>query len=63
MRASYRKAVEWIAAEDEPEDLNAEEITGYITVHLVADIFGKEPEAVARAIVRKRKQWIREEGA
>jgi len=61
MRASYRKAVAWIASEDEPEDLDVEAVEGYITVHLIADVFDKETDVVARAVVRKRKKTIREE--
>lgn len=53
---AYRHAVRWIAVEDEPEDLDAAGVTGYITVHLVADIFDKDPRTVADAVVRRRKR-------
>lgn len=58
MRASYRHAIAWIALNDEPGDSDVEVIQSYISTLLVADIFGKEPEAVARAIVRYRKESI-----
>lgn len=60
---SYRKAIEWIATEDEPETLDLEVVEGFITVALIADMFDKETEVVARAVVRKRKQlfnqWLK----
>ena len=58
--AGYRKAVEWIAVEDEPDDLDVDVVSGYLTVHMVADLFGKDTVTVARAVVRKRKQLIKE---
>lgn len=58
MRASYRKGVEWIAGNDEPEDLDPESVAGYISTTLLADLFGKDPLDVGRAVVRKRKQMV-----
>lgn len=55
-RASYRQGVEWIALNDEPNDLDPENIAGYISTLLLADLFHKDPLDVARAIVRKRVQ-------
>ncbi len=63
MRASYRKGVEWIAWNDEPEDLDAEVVAEYVSTGLLADLFGKDVDEVARAVVRKRKQWQREEAS
>lgn len=60
-RASYRQAVEWIAANDSSADLltdGPEEVAGYISVALVADIFGKDRLDVAKAVQRKaRELW------
>jgi hypothetical protein len=61
MRASYRHGLDWIVYNDEPEDLDPENISGYISTLLLADLFGKDPEAVARAIVRRRKAAIAQE--
>jgi hypothetical protein len=55
-RASYRKAVEWIAHNDEPGDRDPESVSEFISTLLVADIFGKEPLTVARAIIRYRER-------
>jgi hypothetical protein len=56
MRASYRKGVAWIAWNDEPEDLDPENVSGYISTSLLADLFGKDPLDVAKDVVRYRKQ-------
>lgn len=65
MRASYRKGVEWIAWNDEPEDLDPESIAGFISTTLLADLFGKEADVVAADIVRHRQKrttiWGRNE--
>jgi len=53
-RASYREGVAWIALNDEPEDLDLESVAGYISTQLLAALWGKEDEVVARAIVRYR---------
>jgi hypothetical protein len=55
MRQGYRFGVSWIGLNDEPETMNPEEIAGMISVLLLADLFGKEPEAVAKDVVRYRK--------
>ncbi|WP_227271210.1 hypothetical protein [Roseobacter weihaiensis] len=54
-RPSYRHAVEWIALEDNPggED-PADWIAGYLTTHLVADLFGAEPRDVAEDVAKVR---------
>ena len=55
-RASYRKAVEWIAHND--EDGSGDGIDGisqYVTTLLVADIFCVEPRRVATDIARARR--------
>ncbi|MGK7753751.1 hypothetical protein [Roseovarius sp. C03] len=57
IRPSYRAAVAWIAHEDnagcgDPE----EEIRGYISTHLVADLFGTDLDDLARDIARERRR-------
>jgi hypothetical protein len=54
MRASYRVGVAWIAHNDEPGDHEQERISGYISTLLLADLFGKDADDVARDIVRYR---------
>jgi hypothetical protein len=54
-RPGYREAVEWIAREDEPAEMNAEAVSGLVSVALVADLFGKEQIEVARAVIRFRR--------
>jgi len=54
----YRFGVEWIALNDDPIEADPEVISGTLTVALLADLFGKEPLAVARAVNRRRKrEW------
>lgn len=55
LRVGYRSAVAWIAGNDD-EDLGNDD-TGYIlTVLLVADLWGKEPQKVAEDIVAYRSK-------
>jgi hypothetical protein len=53
-RASYRFGVAWIAENDEPISRDPDEIAGFISTLLLADLFGKEPLEVAKAIIRYR---------
>lgn len=58
-RASYRLAVAWIAENDsagESDALEAGPVSELVTTALVADLFGKTTEEVARAIVAYRKR-------
>ncbi|HUV15502.1 MAG TPA: hypothetical protein VMW28_02940 [Pelolinea sp.] len=52
--ARYKKAVEWIANNDEPTIIDCEKIQDFITTQLVADIFHKEPNKVAVDILTHR---------
>jgi hypothetical protein len=56
MRASYRHGVSWIALNDEPI-LDADQITGLISIGLLADLFGKDPETVAADVIRYRIRY------
>lgn len=57
MRASYRAACQWIADNDNSgSNDTSQEIEGYITAALVADIFGKTPEAVALTVAKIRRK-------
>ena len=58
-RASYRDAVAWIAYNDGEGDYDARSVAyvqGMISTLLVADLFGVEPERVARDVVRLRSR-------
>lgn len=52
---SYKDAVRWIAIEDEPTDLDEESVSNGITVALVADLFDRSMEQVAKDVVAYRK--------
>ncbi len=55
-KPTYQEAVAWIADEDSPGDEgDAEEISGYLTACLVADLFDVTSEKVARDVVALRK--------
>lgn len=59
-RASYRAGIAWIAANDEPGDLEAASVGDSVSVLLLADLFHVDPARVARDVVRAR---AREEAA
>ncbi len=54
-RASYREGVWWVAFNDDPGQLDAEEVRGFVSVLLLADLFGKDEAHVARDVVRLRR--------
>lgn len=56
MVASYRKAIEWIALNDEPGETDLDAMSQMISVALIADLWVKEPETVAKAVLRYRKK-------
>lgn len=49
-KTRYQRAVEWIAYNDEPNEYDEDEIAGFISTCLVADMFGKDPMQVAQDI-------------
>lgn len=53
-RASYREGVEWIAVNDEPAETDINVIAELISTVLLADLFGKDPMDVARAVLKVR---------
>jgi hypothetical protein len=57
-RASYRFAVEWIALNDDAVEMDSEEVAASISVALVADLFGVDPEKVAADVIRFREKHL-----
>lgn len=63
-RPGYREAVYWIAVNDNPGDPmyqdsapdGPDEIAGYVSTLLVADLFGADPELVAKDVDRVRRK-------
>ena len=55
-RASYRMGVRWIALNDEPTETEMEWVQGFISVCLLADLFGKSTAEVARDVLRYREK-------
>ncbi len=55
-RASYREGVAWIGHNDEPDENDPEIVQGLISVLLLADLFGVEPEKVAKDVLAFRKK-------
>lgn len=52
-------AIEWIALNDSAGDgLTEEEISGLISVVLIADLFDKDPREIARKIVKFRETIV-----
>lgn len=56
MRASYRKGIEWIALNDEALETDPEVVSSLPSVCMLADLFGKDPAEVAKAVVRFREK-------
>lgn len=55
--ARYADAVEWIAFNDAAGDeASEEEVAGFVSTLLVADVFNKQPQKVAKDILRFRKK-------
>ncbi len=55
-RASYREAVELIALNDEPSEMDAESVAGLASVQIVSGLFDIEAERLARDVVRYRQR-------
>lgn len=56
-RQGYKFGVAWIAANDNSGNGDdVETVAGYVSTLLLADLFGKEPAAVAADIVRYRTE-------
>ena len=51
---SYRYAIQWIARNDEPAELDAGAMKGLLSVCLVADLSSKSPSQVAGDVVKCR---------
>ena len=60
-RASYRAGVDWIARNDDPENLNEEDVAYFVSSLLLADLFEVESKKVGKDVVRKRKQIANED--
>lgn len=58
-RPSYRFGVEWIAMNDDPEEIDPHLIRQQMSVALLADLFGKTQDEVAMAIYKLRTKGIR----
>lgn len=54
-RASYRFGVQWIALNDNPGENEPEEMNGYVSVALLADLFGIHPERVVKDVLAYRQ--------
>jgi hypothetical protein len=53
-RASYRHAVELIALNDEPSEMDAEIVAGLASVVIVSGMFDVDEDKLARDVVRYR---------
>jgi len=60
MKPSYRFGIRWIARNDNAGDNDdVETIAGYISVLLLADLFGKDPGTVAKDVIKFREGGTR----
>jgi len=59
-RAAYRDGIAWIALNDEPDDVDLDRVSGYISTLLLADLFAVDNEKVAADVVRYRVKHAKE---
>lgn len=58
--ASYARAVEWVALNDNAGDNEGlESVAGYISVVLIADLWNKSAKTVAQDVLNWRAHWAR----
>lgn len=55
---TYNRAVRWIAYNDNDAELDQAAIEEYVTVALVADLFGKTTEQVGKDVFKVRKTEV-----
>lgn len=63
-RPSYRRAVEWVALNDNaggPGAYDHAVVRDYLTVGFVADLFGKDQERVAQDVIDYRAEVRQDE--
>lgn len=53
-REGWKAALEYVALNDEPTLMSAEDLYGQPTVALLGIVFGKEVEEVAEAVIKFR---------
>lgn len=61
MTASYRDEIAWIAENDgsgDQEWLALDHVSKMVTTLLVADLFKKDPEVVAKVVIRYRGRFL-----
>ena len=56
--ASYRKGVRYIALYDEPREMDAGNMAGYASVHVLAEVFDKPESKVAEDVIKQRYKQL-----
>jgi hypothetical protein len=56
--ASYRAGVRYIALYDEPREMDAHEMSGYASVHVLAEVFNKDEKQVAEDVIKQRYKQL-----
>jgi hypothetical protein len=56
--ASYRAGVRYIALYDEPREMNPDEMRGYASMHVLAEVFGKDEMQVAEDVIKQRYKQL-----
>jgi hypothetical protein len=52
----YKRALQWIADNDEPMETDVEAMSELISVLLIADLYDVSPRAVADGVMRLRRR-------
>lgn len=56
MRPSLKAAIEWVALNDDPSEMDQEVVIETITVGMLADLYGKTTSEISRRIVKIRRE-------
>lgn len=61
MHVPIKKAIDWVAQNDESSCLDITEIRWHVTTLMIADLFGKDPGDIACRIYHRRKEYLSKE--
>ena len=57
VRVSWVQMAEWIAGNDNPDDMEVNSVAESIIVHMAAELTGRTEREVAEVIVTQREIW------
>lgn len=57
IRPSWYDMAEWIANNDNPQEMNVDSIIGTLTVAMAADLTGRTQQEIADRVISHRRIW------